>query len=89
MFTTQQAISHAAKQGDLKQVRLLLQSGSSNIDERTSDGLTTLIYASSWGSTEVVRLLIENQADVEARDVKAMTALMYAVLNGRINTVRC
>lgn len=83
-----QALLNAAKRGDLQRIHLLLQSGSSNVDARTSDGLTTLIYASSWGSTEVVRLLIDKKADVEARDINEMTALMYAVLNGRIDTVR-
>ena len=53
-----------------------------------ADGLTTLICACSRGSIEVVRLLIANKVDLEARDVGAMTSLIYAVLNGHILIVR-
>jgi ankyrin repeat protein len=53
-----------------------------------ADGLTRLICACSWGSIEVVRLLIANKVDLEARDVGAMTSLIYAVLNGHILIVR-
>jgi ankyrin repeat protein len=41
-------------------------------------GSTALIYAARHGHTEIVRLLLANGADVNARDGLGKSALMYA-----------
>jgi len=55
----------AATQSDLALVRLCLQYGA-DIERRNSEGETALGYAVSWGSLEVVKLLVESGAEVNA-----------------------
>jgi ankyrin repeat protein len=43
-----------------------------------ADGMTPLLYASRWGSLEMVKLLVENGADVNMRAVNGNTALSMA-----------
>ena len=54
--------------GDLAQVRHLLSKGAS-VTARSEAGRTPLlIAAANDGSAEIARLIVENDADVEARD---------------------
>jgi ankyrin repeat protein len=45
----------------------------------TNDGWTALILASSNGHLEAVKYLIEHRANVNAKDDRGWTALMYCV----------
>jgi len=49
---------------------------------------TALMYASEKGYTDIVRLLIDNNAYVDAKDGGGMTALMYASREGHVDIVR-
>jgi ankyrin repeat protein len=51
------------------------------VNARAKNGQTALIYAASAPDdrTEVVQLLIEKGADVNAKDKMGMTALAYAL----------
>lgn len=53
----------AAEHGNLRVVRLLLSHRTFEVDERDSDGLTPLIYATIRGHADVVRALLEAGAD--------------------------
>ncbi len=43
-----------------------------------SDGLTVLMYAANWGDLELVKVLVEGGADINARDRYGRTALTFA-----------
>jgi ankyrin repeat protein len=74
----------AADTGGVKQVRVALLEGA-NVNYRSSEGITALMYAASNGHLDVVEVLIENNADVNAKPYYSnQTALYSAVLNGHV-----
>ncbi|MGC8923596.1 MAG: ankyrin repeat domain-containing protein [Candidatus Micrarchaeia archaeon] len=46
-----------------------------------------LMYAARDGRTEIVKLLLEKGADVNAKDILGLTALRYAAENGHKDVV--
>ena len=63
---------HAAcRAGDTERVRQLLDEGAP-VDEKSEFGRTALMWASSYGHTEVVRLLLDKRARRSTR--RASTA---------------
>jgi hypothetical protein len=66
--------------GDEKLVRSLIEYGS-NVNFRSSLGMTALILACKHGFYEIASLLIENGADVNIKDLDGNTALFYAQKN--------
>jgi len=67
-------------------VACLLEHGAA-IDAMDSDRRTPLIYATRLGDLETVRLLVEAEAYVKARDRFHKSALFYAVEEGRRDIV--
>ncbi len=75
----------------LEAVRFALEIGAGSVDDRLtetaadgpaqgkSDGRTALHFAANLGWSEVVRLLVANGADVDARDRYGMTPLTIAL----------
>lgn len=49
-----------------------------SLSRRGADGMTPLLYASKWGNIEMVKLLVENGAIINARAVNGDTALSIA-----------
>ena len=47
-----------------------------------ADGMTPLLYASKWNNPELVKLLLENGANINARSKDGNTALSIAQTNG-------
>ena len=72
----------AAKSGDAEQVLKLLDEGA-NVDATNNQGETALMWASYWGQSAVVDLLIKKGANVNARADMLTddedTALIFAV----------
>lgn len=59
-----------------------------NINYKSSaDGKTALISASDLGYIDIVKLLIENDADINIQDKAGNNALLVAYLNKKINVV--
>ena len=52
-----------------------------------NDGVTALMLASDMGEHEVVKVLIDKGADVNAEDSRGYTALMAASDTGQIKAV--
>lgn len=68
MTPEEKAILKAAKNGDLTSTRTLLAKQPSLIATRDTDGSTPLHCASWKGHVEIVELLLENGADIQARN---------------------
>jgi ankyrin repeat protein len=60
----------------------------SDVNARNRDGVNALLCAAANGHAEVVRLLLENWAQVDATDAKGRTALIVAAYNGHFNCVQ-
>jgi ankyrin repeat protein len=66
--------------------RILIKHGA-NIESRREDGATLLIMSASYGSTQVVKALLENHANIEAADNHGYTSLAGAACNCAIATM--
>src|SRR5690242_4853404 len=78
----------ATKIGDYKAVKRLLAQGAS-VDARTTIGWTPLMWAAGCGHADVCRLLIENNAVVDAIDIYDGSASLHrAAMNGHADVCR-
>ena len=50
--------------------------------QRKTDGITPLIMAALNGHIKIVKLLVEANADINAKNTSGVTALMAATQNG-------
>ena len=75
-------LGEAAKQGQLDQVKELLQS-KANIEARNGDRLQTPLHlAARHGHGELVELLLKKNAEIEAKDTSQGTPLHLATCHG-------
>ena len=86
----------AARDGKLDFVKVLLRyeanieaRGTIKIDGEVIEGCTALWIAAAKGHFDVVRLLIEQNAEVDGRTSSNSTPLRAAAFNGHLNIVRC
>ena len=70
---------HAALKGHMMALNALLQFGGLGVNIATKCGKTPLHFAAQEGHTSVVKLLIQEQANVNAQDMLEMTPLQWAV----------
>jgi hypothetical protein len=70
-------LHYAVRDGDLKEVRKLLDKGA-DVNARDKYGWTPLHEAASYGHLDIVKLLVERGADVNARDKDGRTPLDLA-----------
>ncbi|KAI9926266.1 hypothetical protein MW887_004730 [Aspergillus wentii] len=84
--TGQMPLSWAAKNGQVKVVRLLLDRFH-DPDSKDNDGLTALALTSENGHDEVVKMLLEEGADPNSEDNAGRTPLALAAANGHVSTV--
>ena len=75
--------------GDVEVVQSRINQGA-NIDETDNRGCSPLIVAAKWGYLEIVKLLLDNGADVNAWawDTMEQTALMEASDQGHVELVK-
>ena len=77
----------ASRRGDVREVERLIKGGA-NLDIRSNEGKTALIWASYRNHIEVVKLLIEAGANLNIRDDEGRTALIWASYHNRIEIVK-
>ena len=70
----------AIVKGDISAVKKFIESGK-NINKK-SGGLTPAMYAARYNRVEILKLLIENGANLKARSHKGMSAIKYAEAAG-------
>ena len=82
-------LHNAAFRGDITSVRDLLENQSVPVDRRTAYGsYTALVLAGYTEHTNIVALLLDKGADVNAQDDMGMSALHCATYYGRTDTAR-
>jgi ankyrin repeat protein len=74
-------IHEAAKAGDLAKVKALLIKNPNLVFSQDNGGATPLHYTVREGHAEVLKYLLTNKADVNARDKSGYTPLYWAVCN--------
>jgi len=79
-------LHQAARNGDTGAVVALLDSGKFDINERWQNW-PPLLYASSYGHVDTVRLLLDRGAGIDARHT-GRSALTLAALNGHADVAR-
>jgi ankyrin repeat protein len=75
----------AAAHGDADCVAALLKAGAAC--EAMKDGMTALMKAASFDKRDVIRVLIENGADIESRSGAGNTPLVIAAREGRMEAL--
>jgi len=78
------ALMIASFMGNLEAVRRLIDAGA----EVNQPGWTALHYAATNGDTDVISLLLENYAYIDAASPNKTTPLMMAVRSGKIYAVK-
>ena len=77
---------------NLEAVRLFLESGadinSKDLNAKYNENKTALILAASNGHYEIVKFLIDKEAELNAKDQHDSTALIYASRNGHFEIVK-
>ncbi|KAH0433696.1 ankyrin repeat protein [Colletotrichum camelliae] len=79
-----------ALSGYVEAILILVNTNHVNVNSSNGYNSTPLMAISYWSSTlpeqtvleSVIRLLLQKGADLEAKNIKGRTALMYAVMNG-------
>jgi ankyrin repeat protein len=69
-------------------VKLLIEAGVDVNSRSTSDGKTALILGATLPSPGILKILLENGADVASKDAAGCTALLHACESGRPESVR-
>lgn len=64
----ERCLLRAAAEGKAGKIRRMLDDGSATVNSANCDGRRPIHLASENGHLEVVRLLIERRADVDAKD---------------------
>ena len=80
------ALFEACRRGDLVQVKKLVNKGHS-VNGSQVHGRTPLIVASIYGHSDIVRYLLEQNANVNITDDPGLSALCYACEGGHLDVV--
>ena len=85
--TSDSRLVEAARNQDAKAVRSLL-SQKADVNARSSDGSTALLWLAHWNDVETAELLLQAGADANAANDFRMTPLSQACTNGSAEFVR-
>jgi len=80
-------INDAARAGDLEKVKSFVESNKFDQTERDAKSNMTIHYAAQGGNPEVIRLLVQHGADVNAPSGEHMTPLQIAEKAGKKEAV--
>jgi ankyrin repeat protein len=86
--TPEQKFEWTLKNGDLDQVKLIVEQYKELANKTLPSGRHPLCTAADYGQTEVVRYLIDNGADVNVKDRYGITPLLSAIYENHVECVR-
>ena len=78
----------ASREGKVEAARLLSEQPNTDINSRSLHGLTALHAAAENGHLDIVRLLLDHDADIDAQDSMGRTPLHVASQQGHRDIVR-
>lgn len=78
----------ACKNGDLDQVKALVNQLGSDINKPLLGGRNALHFAAEYGQQEVIEFLISKGADVNRPDSHGITALLASIFENQIDSVK-
>lgn len=85
---TTNLLHRATREGNYKVVSELLKCQYRNLDAKNEDGQTAVHVASRLGQDDILKKLIESNADINCRDIAGYTPLHYACRNNKASTAR-
>jgi len=85
--TRGELVFKAAQDGNLAQIKSLLEAGA-RADYTNASGVTPLMIAAGLGNTDVAKVLLDHGADANAKTPGGYTPLMAAALNGQKEMVQ-
>ena len=77
--------SAAIIKGDVEAVKKFIEYGV-NVNEK-SNGMSPLMFAARYNKVEIIKILLANGANPDAKDEKGLTALKYAQLSNANDAV--
>lgn len=80
-------LKQAIEAKDVAKLKFALKYQQAKINEQDENGETVLHQSCLSGQLEIVRLLVENGAELELRDDRGWTCLHYAAFGGRVDVV--
>lgn len=84
---TEEVFLQKAVSGDLPTIQLFLSAGMSARTRNSVNGMTAVMNAALEGHSEVIEVLVENGAELNAQNKDGWTALMLAALKGHSEVV--
>ena len=81
-------LSLAVKNSDFRILRYLAENQSFDTNSANDKGQTVILLAAGNGNLDAVRYLVDNKADVSAKDNNGNNVLMYAASSGNLELVR-
>ena len=81
-------ICRVAENGNVDEMRSLLDSDAALIDSADDSQRTALIWAADRGNAELVALLLDRGADLNLQDCDGQTALHYAAICGHADVAK-
>lgn len=79
----------AAQSGNTLIAKLILEAGGkSTINDKEKNGACALIHSAINGNLELIKLLVENGADVDAKDHNGWTAMKWAIEQGHSDVIQ-
>jgi ankyrin repeat protein len=86
--STEQNFEWALKNGDLDQVRIIVEKEKALANHTLPTGRYPLCMAADYGQKHVIEYLIENGADVNVKDRYGISPLLSAIYEGHIDCVQ-
>ncbi|XP_061520991.1 histone-lysine N-methyltransferase EHMT2 [Phycodurus eques] len=78
-------LHHAAKQGNLEIVNILLETGQVDVNSQDNGGWTPIIWAAEHKHVEVIKVLLNRGADVTINDKELNICLHWAAYAGNVD----
>lgn len=85
--STEQNFEWALKNGDLEQVRVIVDKDKAIANHTLPSGRYPLCMAADYGQRQVLEFLIENGADVNVKDRYGISPLLSAIYEGHTDCV--